>query len=346
VACHRRMHAGRGLAVRTGLLLSALAFLLLLAFAPPAHAAPPPKPTNLFTVPPSPSSNFTPAVGGTAEAGSIVTLFQTGDCSGIPTITTAAQFAMGVPQVVPRNAITRFTAKATNVMAESSPCSDPLQYNEDEIPPGAPSIFAPSSGTTTTPKFRGQAESATTVRIYKTADCSGSPAGSGPSSDFIGSAGIPVSVDANTSTTVRATATDGAGNISACSGPFTYTHGSSPQPPSGSSQSLRLSFVRARLAAGLLVFRARCSGPRGGRCAGRVVLRPVDPSDILDLGGAAYGAANFNIPSGATRVLRIRAARQLFAELRRDEEVLAQASARVAQPSGSSTTTTQLIAID
>jgi hypothetical protein len=340
------MHAGKGpagLAVRAGLLLSALAFLLLLAFAPPAHAAPPPKPTNLFTVPPSPSSNFTPAVGGTAEAGSIVTLFQTSDCSGLPTITTAAQFANGVPQIVQRNAITRFSAKATNAMAESSPCSDALFYTEDEIPPGAPSIFAPSSGTTTTPRFRGQAESATTVRIYKTADCSGPPAGSGPSSDFIGSTGIPVSVDANTSTTVRATATDGAGNISACSNPFTYTHSSSPPPPSGGGLPLRLSFVRARPAAGLLVFRARCSGPSGGRCAGRVVLRPVGASDLLDTGGASYGAANFNIPSGASRTLRIRASRLLFAELRHDEEVLAQAVSRL---SGSSTTTTQLIAID
>jgi hypothetical protein len=85
-------------------------------------------------------------------------------------------------------------------------------------------------------------------------------------------------------------------------------------------------------------------GPSGGTCAGGLVLRPVDSGD--DAAGGSYGSASFSIPSGADRVLRVRASRQVLAELRQDEEVEAQAITRIAQPSGQTTTATQPIAIE
>jgi hypothetical protein len=59
------------------------------------------------------------------------------------------------------------------------------------------------------------------VRLYTTADCTGAPVASAPASKFA-SPGIGATVGGNTTTTFRATATDGAGNASPCSAERTY----------------------------------------------------------------------------------------------------------------------------
>jgi hypothetical protein len=80
----------------------------------------------------------------------------------------------------------------------------------------------------------GSAEPGSTVSLYTDPACSSAVAGSGPASSFSG-AGIPVGVPDNSTTSFHATATDDAGNVSACStGSVTYVEdstGSSPPPP-------------------------------------------------------------------------------------------------------------------
>jgi hypothetical protein len=81
------------------------------------------------------------------------------------------------------------------------------------------------------PKILGSAPSGTTVRLYTSSDCSGSPAAIGTAADFA-TPGIGVSVADNSSTTFRATATDAGGITSACStGSITYVEDSTA--PSG-----------------------------------------------------------------------------------------------------------------
>ena len=73
-----------------------------------------------------------------------------------------------------------------------------------------------SPGTSTTPVVKGTAEAGSTVKLYKTSDCSGTPTASGTAAAFA-SPGITVPVTAGATTVFRATATDASGNTSACS---------------------------------------------------------------------------------------------------------------------------------
>src|SRR5439155_9550871 len=77
------------------------------------------------------------------------------------------------------------------------------------------------------------AEAGSTVKLYTTSDCSGTPVANGSAASF-SSPGFAVTVSDNTSTTFKATATDTANNTSACSSGFTYVEDSTvPAAPSG-----------------------------------------------------------------------------------------------------------------
>ena len=88
----------------------------------------------------------------------------------------------------------------------------------------------PSPGESTTPAILGQADPNTSIKIYETPDCSGAPVATGSSLE-LGGAGIAVSVAAGSTTSFRATATDGAGDTSACSGAVSYRQEIPPPPP-------------------------------------------------------------------------------------------------------------------
>ena len=64
--------------------------------------------------------------------------------------------------------------------------------------------------------MKGTAEAGSTVKLYTTAGCTGSPAATGTAAAF-GSPGLTASVVVGTTTTFKATATDAAGNTSGCS---------------------------------------------------------------------------------------------------------------------------------
>lgn len=100
----------------------------------------------------------------------------------------------------------------------------------DATPPAAPlltSTVPASPSTNTSPLIVGSAEAATTVRLYKSTACTGTPVATGTSADLV--AGFPQAVPANSTTTFTATATDTAGNTSACSTPLVYA--STPPTP-------------------------------------------------------------------------------------------------------------------
>lgn len=120
---------------------------------------------------------------------------------------------------------------------------------KDLVPPPAPLLLStdPASPSLSgTPRILGSAEPGSTVRIYANSTCQLAdgrytaaiggelPAGGAGSAAELASPGIAVKVPGGTTETFSATATDAAGNVSACSAPISYTriHGDPPPPPS------------------------------------------------------------------------------------------------------------------
>jgi len=98
----------------------------------------------------------------------------------------------------------------------------------DSTPPAAPTFSGTSPASPAndnSPLIRGSAESGSTVKLFAGADCSGAPIGSGSAAAFA-DPGIAVTVADDTTTSVRATATDAAENGSACSQQLTYVEDS------------------------------------------------------------------------------------------------------------------------
>jgi hypothetical protein len=117
-------------------------------------------------------------------------------------------------------------------------------FTVDTDPPAAPRITDTdpnSPAPNNVPKVKGTAEAPSTVRIYKTAGCTGPAAAVGLAGHF-SSSGLSVGVTSDTATILRATSTDPAGNVSPCSTGFTYVEDSiAPQttitsgPPSSTT---------------------------------------------------------------------------------------------------------------
>jgi subtilisin family serine protease len=196
---------------------------------------PPVAPSLTDTDPDSPANDNTPEVKGSAEAGSTVTLYTNAVCTGSPATTgPAAEFASpGLTVPVPDNSTTILRATATDAAGNTSTCSPGLTYTEDSAAPTAPSVTdtdPDSPANDNTPEVKGSAETGSTVRLYTNAACSGSPAAVGTAATFA-SPGLTVPVADNSTTTFRATATDAAGNTSACSEGLSYTEESSVPPP-------------------------------------------------------------------------------------------------------------------
>jgi polysaccharide biosynthesis protein PslG len=101
-------------------------------------------------------------------------------------------------------------------------------FKVDTHAPAAPQITGTdpvSPANNNSPKVKGSAEAGSTVRIYKTAGCTGSPVASGSRALFA-SPGITATVPDNSTTMFRATARDAAGNTSACSAARQYVEDS------------------------------------------------------------------------------------------------------------------------
>jgi hypothetical protein len=103
-------------------------------------------------------------------------------------------------------------------------------FKVDTHAPAAPQItsFSPNSpANDNNPEVKGSAAAGTTVKLYKTAGCTGSQVAQGSAAKFA-SPGITVSVADNTTTYFRAKARDAAGNVSPCSSARQYVEDSTP----------------------------------------------------------------------------------------------------------------------
>jgi glucose/arabinose dehydrogenase len=194
-------------------------------------STPPAAPSIASTSPASPANNNSPSVKGSAESGSTVRLYKSTSCSGTAAATgSAAQLSSGMTISVADDTNNSLTATATDPAGNVSACSSALTYVEDSTPPAEPSITATtpaSPANDNSPEVSGVAESGVTVRIFKSANCSGTAAATGSASQFA-AGGLAVAVADDTSNSLTATATDAAGNVSACSGSLTYTEDSTP----------------------------------------------------------------------------------------------------------------------
>ena len=115
---------------------------------------------------------------------------------------------------------------------DQSPAS--RSFTVDTVAPNAPSITdsdPDSPSDDTTPLLKGNAESGSTVTLYESALCGGPQEAQGSAADFA-SPGLGASVLADSTNSFTVTATDAAGNTSACSTPFQYVH-KTPTGPGG-----------------------------------------------------------------------------------------------------------------
>jgi uncharacterized repeat protein (TIGR01451 family) len=202
--------------------------------------SPPAAPTGLTVSPASPANDNSPRVSGTAQAGSTVRVYTTSDCSGYPAATgSAADFASpGLTVRVPDDSTTTFRATATDG-GGTSPCSASSATYEEDSPPAAPSglsVSPASPANDNSPRVSGTAQTGSTVRVYTTSDCSGDPAATGTAADFA-SPGLTVSVPDDSTTTFRATASDGGGTSPCSTSSATYEEDSPPAAPTGLSVS-------------------------------------------------------------------------------------------------------------
>jgi hypothetical protein len=108
-----------------------------------------------------------------------------------------------------------------------------LVQEGDLVPPAAPQLTATdpaSPGSSRTPRILGAAEAGSTVRVYAGPNCGGTPVGT-ENAAKLGSPGIAVEVAEGLTADFSATATDAAGNPSACSAPISYTRLKAPKGP-------------------------------------------------------------------------------------------------------------------
>ncbi|HET7443880.1 MAG TPA: hypothetical protein VFJ57_04410 [Solirubrobacterales bacterium] len=121
-----------------------------------------PDPPDLTaTDPGSPANDNAPLVIGSAEEGTTVSLFASGDCTGTPITTTAtpAELGAGIEVSVADDAVTEFSATATSPPLGTSACSLPLTYREDSTAPtaeiGDPTPSDPSKSSSASFVFGG-----------------------------------------------------------------------------------------------------------------------------------------------------------------------------------------------
>ena len=179
-------------------------------------------PTVTDSDPDSPANNNSPSIKGIAPVGTaLVTLYDHAGCAGASVTGTAGAFASpGFTVNVADDTSTTFSATVTDSQGGVSACSTTnLTYVEDSTPPVAPTLVdtdPDSPSNVNTVQVKGVAAANTTVRIYTSSTCTSAVAATGTAADFA-SPGLAVTVAANTTTAFYATATDTAGNASACS---------------------------------------------------------------------------------------------------------------------------------
>jgi uncharacterized protein (TIGR03382 family) len=167
------------------------------------------------------TSDSTPTYSGTAEAGSTVTVIvdgisvgtATADGAGAWSFTPAAPLADG-PHTV--------RATATDAAGNASLSSSTNAFIVDTLAPVAPVVLAPADGSVTsdnTPAYSGTAEAGSTVTVIVNGASVGTTTADGAGAWSL----TPATALPDGQHTVRATATDAAGNTSPSSSTNTFT---------------------------------------------------------------------------------------------------------------------------
>jgi Tol biopolymer transport system component len=197
-------------------------------------APPPPSPPDLIAASDSGASSTdnvtrvtTPTFSGTAEAGSIVTIYSDGAIVGAAV---AAGGSYSITSVALPDGTHTITATATDAAGNTSAATAALSVTIDTIAPSAPSvpdlIAAADDGMSSTdnitsvtrPTFTGTAEPNSTIRLFDgTTEVGSAPA------DAAGNWSVTTAALAPGVHAITATASDGAGNTSAASAALPVT---------------------------------------------------------------------------------------------------------------------------
>lgn len=193
----------------------------------------PAPPIWLGSEPDAPADDDTPVLSGTGEPLGVVAIYAQTGCTGAVVASTpvdeAGAFSAAV--VVPNETVTFFSATVTDSSGHASACSVDLEYEHDGTPPAAPDLSATApaspSSSSVTPSVSGSGEPGATIAIHSNPTCEDAPLSTG-TVDSEGSFELVVGVPANSTVALHATATDLAGNASACSDGLQYVHDDSP----------------------------------------------------------------------------------------------------------------------
>ncbi len=173
------------------------------------------------------TNDATPTVGGTAEAGAMVKLYDSNGSTELGSTTADGSGRWSITSSSLANGPHALTVKATDAAGNTSAASSALNLSIDTSAPAAPSVpdlkaasdtgYSDSDDITgsTTPTFTGTAESGTTVSLYDGSTKLGSAVA------VNGTWTITSSVLASGSHDITAVATDAAGNLGAPSAPLT-----------------------------------------------------------------------------------------------------------------------------
>jgi uncharacterized protein (TIGR03382 family) len=167
------------------------------------------------------TSDNTPTYTGTAEAGSTVNVFVDGALAGTTTATAAGTWTL-TPATALADGAHTVRATATDTTGNTSPSSNINTFTVDTTPPAAPVVLTPADGSVTndtTPAYSGTAEPGSMVTVIVDGALVGTTtANAGGTWTF-----TPAVALADGAHTVRATATDGAGNTGPSSSTNTFT---------------------------------------------------------------------------------------------------------------------------
>lgn len=179
-----------------------------------------PKAPIITTASPFVTSDTTPTIEGTAEAGAAVQVYMNGSVTGMP-VTVDASGGWSFTFAPLEDGTIAVSATATDAAGNTSGYSGSLSLTVDAAIPDAPVITttSPFVTTDTTPAIAGTAEANATVTVYLDGAASGAPVAADGNGDWAFTFGT-LDVD---SYAVTATATDAAGNVSAASAALTLT---------------------------------------------------------------------------------------------------------------------------
>ena len=174
------------------------------------------------------TNNNKPAITGTAEANSTVTVYLNGSAVG----TTTAN-GSGAWTFTPTTALTdgTYAAKvtATDAAGNVSVDSNTNTFRVDTVPPAAPVVVTPANGSVTNnnkPAITGTAEANSTVTVYLNGSAVGTTTANGSGAWTF----TPATALTDGTYAAKATSTDAAGNISVDSNTNTFTVDATPPP--------------------------------------------------------------------------------------------------------------------